>query len=151
MATYSQVELNRCAFLRDGAIESQCIAPEALQNGQIVVVDRTVQDVTYTDANGKEVEVKDALGKVTAAIGDETNAVYGINYTAERIYNQFTPGRKNFCVEAGEYPRVGILSKGDIFTTDAEIPAKLIGKLLVVADANADCADGTAAKKYMVL
>jgi hypothetical protein len=128
----AQIELNRCAFLHDGAIESQCVADVALENGEIVVINK-------------------AEGKIVKATGSEENVVYGVNYTSERIYNQFTPGRKNFKVEAGEYPRVGILAKGDIFTTDATIPSALIGKLLVVVDENADCADGTAAKKYMVL
>lgn len=128
----AQIELNRCAFLHDGAIESQCVADVDLENGEIVVINK-------------------AEGKIVKATGSEENVVYGVNYTSERIYNQFTPGRKNFKVEAGEYPRVGILAKGDIFTTDATIPSALIGKLLVVVDKNADCADGTAAKKYMVL
>lgn len=131
-AKYSQVELNRCAFLHDGAIESQCVADVDLQNGEIVVINK-------------------AEGKIVKATGSEDNAVYGLNYTSERIYNQFAPGRKNFYVAAGEYPRVGILAKGDIFTTDATIPSALINKLVVVVDENADCADGTAAKKYMVL
>lgn len=130
---YSQVELNRCAFLHDGAIESQCVADEDLQNGEIVVINK-------------------AEGKIVKATGEEEGSVvYGLNYTSERIYNQFAPGRKNFYVAEGEYPRVGILAKGDIFTTDAEIPEELIDTVLKVVDANADCADGTAATKYMVL
>lgn len=129
---YSQVELNRCAFLHDGAIESQCVADVDLQNGEIVVINK-------------------AEGKIVKATGSEENVVYGLNYTSERIYNKFAPGRKNFYVAAGEYPRVGILAKGDIFTTDATIPSALVGKLVTVVDDNADCADGTAAKKYMVL
>lgn len=135
---YSQVELNRCAFLHDGAIESQCVFnpaddDEVLENGMIVVIDK---------ANG---EIKIATGE------EEGSVVYGLNYTSERIYNQFAPGRKNFYVAKGEYPRIGILAKGDIFTTDATIPSDLIDSLVAVVDANADCADGTAAKKYMVL
>lgn len=129
---YSQVELNRCAFLHDGAIESQCVADVDLQNGEIVVINK-------------------AEGKIVKATGSEENVVYGLNYTSERIYNKFAPGRKNFYVAAGEYPRVGILAKGDIFTTDATIPSALVGKLVTVVDADADCADGTKATKYMVL
>lgn len=102
---YGQVELNRCAFLRDGAIESQCEAATDLENGRIVAIDK---------ANKKVYDATNIPEGVTKG-----NLIYGINYTAERIYNQFTPGRKNFCVKKGEYPRVGILSTGDIFTTDA--------------------------------
>lgn len=130
---YSQVELNRCAFLHDGAIESQCVADVDLQNGEIVVINK-------------------AEGKIVKATGkEEGSVVYGLNYTSERIYNKFAPGRKNFYVAAGEYPRVGILAKGDIFTTDATIPSELIDSLVTVVDADADCADGTKATKYMVL
>jgi hypothetical protein len=132
--TYSQVELNRCAFLHDGAIESQCKAVEALENGQIVAVDKAKGEV-----------------KVATGTSAEEGMVYGINYTAERIYDQFTPGRKYFRVEKDEYPRVGILKAGDIFTTDANIEGNCGPLKLVVVDANADCADGTKAKKYMVL
>jgi hypothetical protein len=134
--TFKQVELNRCAFLHDGAIESQCVFnpaddDEVLENGMIVIVDK-------------------ANGEIKKASGSETGVVFGLNYTSERIYNQFTPGRKNFCVRKGEYPRVGILAKGDIFTTDADLSG-FVGKIITVVNANADCADGTAAKKYMVL
>ena len=137
MKTYKQVELNRCAFLHDGAIESQCVFnpasdDEVLENGMIVIVDK-------------------ANGEIKKATGSETDVVFGLNYTSERIYNQFTPGRKNFCVVKGEYPRVGILAKGDIFTTDANLDAFVTKNILVVVDANTDCADGTPAKKYMVL
>ena len=137
MKTYKQVELNRCAFLRDGAIESQCVFNpaddnEVLENGMIVIIDK-------------------ANGEIKKATGSEEDVVFGLNYTSERIYNQFTPGRKNFYVAKGEYPRVGILAKGDLFTTDADLDAFVTNKILAVVDANTDCADGTPAKKYMVL
>jgi len=39
--------------------------------------------------------------------------VAGINYSTEKIYNQFTPGRRNFCMVAGEYlPRIGFVDPG---------------------------------------
>jgi hypothetical protein len=139
--TYTQVELNRCAFLHTGAIESQCVYEakdenEVLQNGEIVVIDKKAGKV-YSVAN-------------KAAAG-ENEIIYGLNYTSERIYNQFTPGRKNFCVVNGEYPRIGILSSGDIFTTDYDLNDTYGSLKLAVVDADADCADGTAAQKYMVL
>jgi hypothetical protein len=140
---YAQVELNRCSFLHDGNIESQCVAAEDLENGMIVAIDKkngivvkagTTGTVTV---NGKEVTIGEDL-------------VYGLNYTTEKIYNQFTPGRKNFYVAAGEYPRVGILKTGDIFTTDAAVAD--VGNLkFLKVDENTDMADGTAAVKYQVL
>jgi hypothetical protein len=140
---YSQIELNRCSFLHDGNIEAQCVAEAALENGLIVAVDK-------------------AAGTVKVA-GDaaEDGIVYGVNYTSEKIYNQFTPGRKNFRVEAGEYPRVGILKAGDVFSTNAylahdaatpevgDVLTKGSVKLLVAEIT--DTADGQTAVKYQVL
>ena len=142
---FGQIELNRCAFLRDGAVESQCAAASDLENGKIVAVDK-VNKLVY------DVDAEDA---------PEENVAYGVNYTAERIYNQFTPGRKNFIVKEGEYPRVGILSAGDVFSTNAylenEAEDPVAGAVitkgavkLLVAEVT-DTADGQTAVKYQVL
>lgn len=141
---FGQIELNRCSFLHDGNIESQCKAVEDLENGMIVAIDK-------------------AKGEVKKATGTEAEAgmVYGVNYTAERIYNQFTPGRKNFVVKADEYPRVGILKAGDVFSTNAYLTngaeAPVAGTVetkggvkLLVAEIT-DTADGQTAVKYQVL
>lgn len=142
---FGQIELNRCAFLRDGAVESQCAAAGDLENGKIVAVDKVNKLVYDVDADDAPTE----------------NVVYGVNYTAERIYNQFTPGRKNFIVKEGEYPRVGILSTGDIFSTNAYLENgaedPVVGTVvtkgavkLLVAEVT-DTADGQTAVKYEVL
>lgn len=136
---YSQVELNRCAFLHDGAIESQCVYEakdenEVLQNGEIVIIDKAAGKI-FSVANSD-------------AAGDD--AIYGLNYTSERIYNQFTPGRKNFYVANGEYPRVGILSKGDLFTTDANLTVA-IAEGIVAKVKDTTNADGSEAVQYVAL
>ena len=144
---YGQVELNRCAFLHDGNIESQCVANEAIENGAIVNVDK---------ANGTVVNATSF-----------TTGLLGVNYTAERIYNQFTPGRKNFRVEKDEYPRVGYLVTGDIFSTNAYLTDKAtepeVGQYLQANGTHGatktkflvvevtDTADGQTAVKYQVL
>jgi len=94
---YGQIEPNRCSFLHDGNIESQCKATVDLENGWIVKVDK-------------------ANGTVTTAT--EFKGLCGVNYTAERIYERAT-GLKNFKVKAGEYPRVGYHKTGDVWTTNA--------------------------------
>ena len=138
---YGQIEPNRCSFLHDGNIESQCVADEAIENGAIVEVDK---------ANGTVVNATSF-----------TTGLLGVNYTAERIYDQFTPGRKYFRVEKDEYPRVGILKAGDVFSTNAyltngaEAPkAGTVetkgGVKLLVAEIT-DTADGQTAVKYQVL
>ena len=154
---YGQIELTRVSFTKDGNIEAQCeyVATqddkgnlEVLENGKIVAVDKAAKKVYDAE-------------KIPAEVTKE-NLVYGVNYTTEKIYNQFTPGRKNFAVVDGEYPRVGILKAGDVFATNAyledkgEVPAvgtvKTVGAVkLLVADNEIGTADGQTAVKYQVL
>jgi hypothetical protein len=154
---YSQIELTRVSFTKDGNIEAQCeyVAtedaegnPEVLENGKIVAVDKAAKKVYDAE-------------KIPAEV-TKGNLVYGVNYTTEKNYDQFKPGRKYFAVVGGEYPRVGILKAGDVFATNAylkngeEVPAvgtvKEIGAVkLLVADNEIETADGQTAVKYQVL
>lgn len=103
---YGQLELNRCAFPKDGRVEAQCACPTSftttspLENGMIVAVDK-------------------AKGTIELAVATEVRAL-GIVYTAEKQYDQRLPGLKNFYMTGwdGFYPRVGFLSVGDTFTTN---------------------------------
>lgn len=103
---YGQFEPQNCGFMRDGRIEAQC-APGVvfttelpLENGMLVAVDK---------ANG------------TVDLADTTEVrPIGIVYTAEKIYDQYNPGLKNFKNDGttGFYPRIGYLNVGDKFTTN---------------------------------
>ena len=102
---FGQVELNNCAFRRDGRIEAQC-APDpvvfenmSVENGMILAVD----EVTHT--------VKMPDGTLPVALV----------YTAEHLYDErYAGGLKYFKTEAKNdfYPRLGYLSVGDKFTTN---------------------------------
>lgn len=102
---YGQIELNNCAFRRDGRIEAQCALDETdfasvpAENGMILAVDNVARKVRFVDST-------------------EACPV-AINYSAEHIYDERTPGLKNFKLNLGEfYPRLGYLSIGDKFTTN---------------------------------
>lgn len=153
---YGQIELNRCSFLHDGNIESQCEATEDIENGAIVVVDKAAKTVR------------------NAKVADFTadGVLLGVSYTTEKIYNQFTPGRKHFRTEKGAYPRVGYFKAGDVFSTNVmlttgnfaaieagqywkgettvEAGAPEKGPKLLVAEVT-DTADGQDALKIQVL
>ena len=99
---YGQVELNNVAFRRDGRIEAQC-APDSsdfsdgIENGMLVAVD---------DQNRKlKLPVDDSLP-------------IALVYSAEHLYDERTPGLKNFKLNATDdfLPRVGYLAVGDKFT-----------------------------------
>jgi hypothetical protein len=140
-----QIELNRCSFLHDGNIEAQCVAVGAIENGFIVAVDKSAKTVK---AVAKDAEV-------------DPKAVYGVNYTSEKIYDQFNPGRKNFIVEDGDCPRVGILKAGDVFSTNAYLlnegntpevgTVEEYGAIKLLVAEITDTADGQTAVKYQVL
>ena len=101
---YGQIELNNVAFRRDGRIEAQCkldatdFASVPAENGMLLAVDNVNRVVKFaTDAS----------------------LPIALHYSAEHIYNQFTPGLKNFSLDRGTFlPRLGYLSVGDKFTTN---------------------------------
>lgn len=102
---YGQIELNNCAFRRDGRIEAQCALDAAdfasipAENGMLLAVDRVKRSVRFP-------------------IASETCPV-ALNYTAEHMHDERTPGLKDFKLEIGSYlPRLGYLSQGDLFTTN---------------------------------
>jgi len=103
---YGQIELNNVAFRRDGRIEAQC-APDTtafsgnakLENGMLLAVDKVARKVTKPTDDSLPI---------------------ALNYSTEHIYDERTPGLKNFYLNPEDdfYPRVGYLAVGDLFTTN---------------------------------
>ena len=100
---YGQVELNNCAFRRDGRIEAQC-APDTtdfstakVENGMLLAVDNVTRTVKFAE---------------------DASLPIALVYTAEHIYDERTPGLKNFALNGKDdfLPRLGYLSVGDKFT-----------------------------------
>ena len=102
---YGQIEINNCAFRRDGRIEAQC-APD------------TIDFATAKLENGMLLAVDAANRKVKFAVDD--SLPIALNYSAEHMYDERTPGLKNFALNGTDdfYPRLGYLSVGDKFTTN---------------------------------
>ncbi len=101
---YGQIELNNVAFRRDGRIVAQCaldtvaFASVKAENGMLLAVD----------------EVNRKVGVPTDA-----SLPVALNYSAEHIYDERTPGLKNFALGTDDfYPRLGYLAVGDKFTTN---------------------------------
>ena len=101
---YGQIELNQVAFRRDGRVEAQCklddtdFATAPAENGMLLAVDKFNGVVKFaTDAS----------------------LPIGLVYTTEHMYDERTPGLKNFKLERGTFlPRLGYLSAGEVFTTN---------------------------------
>ena len=99
---YATVELNRCGFPDNSLVVSQTplssdFASVACENGMWVDADK---------ANG-------AIKMPTA-----NTVVYGLVYTAEKEWNDGRYGLNQFCQHAGDYPRVGVMQRGDTVTTN---------------------------------
>ena len=101
---YGQIELNQCAWPRDGRIEAQCaldaenFASVPAENGMLLAVDN--------------------INRVVKFATDASLPIL-VNYSSEHIYDERTPGLKNFKLELGDaLPRLGYLSVGDKFTTN---------------------------------
>ena len=104
---FGQLELNQVAFPRDGRIEAQCaldatdFASAPTENGMLLAVDRVNRAVKFpTSANVAVMPV-------------------AINYSTEHMYDERANSLKDFKLERGEFlPRLGFLSKGELFTTN---------------------------------
>jgi hypothetical protein len=104
---YGQIELNNVAFRRDGRIEAQC-APDTTDFSSAKV------------ENGMLLAVDGANRKVKFAV--DGSLPIALNYSAEHMYDERTPGLKNFYLNGNGkedfLPRLGYLSVGDKFTTN---------------------------------
>ena len=101
---YGQIELNQCAFRRDGRIEAQCKIADAdyVENGMILAIDNTKHEVRYP------------------AAGDY---MFGLNYTSEHMYDErLVGGLKYYKTDKDSFlPRLGYLAVGDKFTTNTVV------------------------------
>lgn len=101
---YGQIELNQCAFRRDGRIEAQCkiAGADYVENGMILAIDNTKREVRYP------------------AAGDY---MFGLNYTSEHMYDErLVGGLKYYKTDKDSFlPRLGYLAVGDKFTTNTVV------------------------------
>lgn len=102
---FGQIELNNCAFRRDGRIEAQCapdtsdFATAKLENGMLLAVDNVNRKVKFAT---------------------DSSLPIAINYSAEHMYDNRANALKDFALNGTNdfYPRLGYLAVGDKFTTN---------------------------------
>lgn len=119
---YGQIEPSQVWFTRAGMSESQCeLDPAKFAAHFPARTDEIAAGKIYAE-NGaflmidKERKIATIPNKDMSDLGFKM----GINYSTEVIYNQFTPGRRNFCMITGEYlPRIGFTEPGMRICTNA--------------------------------
>ena len=121
---YGQIEPSQVWFNRAGMVEAQCELNPAQFASHFPVLPTEAAQGKIVAENGaflmcdKERKLACIPSKKLADFG----YVAGINYSTEKIYNQFTPGRRNFCMVAGEYlPRIGFTEPGMRICTNAVV------------------------------
>ena len=102
---YGQIELNQCAFRRDGRIEAQCKIADGIdfiENGGIFAIDNVKHEISYP-ASG--------------------SYMFGLNYTSEHMYDErIVGGLKYYKTDKDSFlPRLGSLAVGDKYTTNTVI------------------------------
>ncbi len=102
---FGQLEINNCAFRRDGRIEAQCapnttdFATAKVENGMLLAVDAVNREVKFST---------DSVLPVALV------------YTAEHMYDERKDGLKDFALNGTDdfLPRLGYPAVGDKFTTN---------------------------------
>lgn len=118
---FGQFEPNQCWFKRTGAVEAQCALDTATFASHFpMTAAETTANKIYGEVGQFLMVDKDTrTAYIPTTALSAKGLVMGINYSSEHIYNQFTPGRRNFCMICGEFlPRIGFVSVGETFTTN---------------------------------
>lgn len=154
---YGQIEPNQVSFTRDGRIEAQCeLDPAIFASHFPMTADEAEAGMIYGE-NGSFYVVDKANKIVTVPTKELSDKGFpmGICYSSEMIHNQFTPGRRNYCMIHGEYlPRLGYTEVGERLTLNGvawDTTAFVVDTSKQLYDAvKANLAAGTAVYAYVV-
>ena len=116
---YGQIEPNQVSFTRDGRIEAQCELDPAVFASHFPMTAEEAEVGMIYGENGSFYVVDKASKIVTIPTKELSDKGFpmGICYSSEMIHDQFTPGRKNYCMIHGEYlPRLGYTEVGERLT-----------------------------------
>lgn len=126
--SYGQIEENQTWFNRAGMVEAQCaLDPECFSDTQVAPLTKYVAAAGATPAT--KIVAQDGAflmidkGNYLATIPNtedsEKGFPMGINYSSEKLYNQFTPQRRNFYLTTQDWlPRIGYVEPGMRITTN---------------------------------
>lgn len=118
---FGQIEPNQVWFTRAGMVEAQCALDSKKFASKFPMTPEEAKANKIYGENGAFLMVDKANRIATVPNKDMSDKGYpmGINYSTERIYNQYTPGRRNFCMICNEFlPRIGYVEPGMRITTN---------------------------------
>ena len=121
---YGQIEPSQVWFNRAGMVEAQCALnpDEFASHFPVLPSEATAGKIVAENGAFLMCDKERKLACIPSKKLADWGYVAGINYSTEKIYNQFTPGRRNFCMVAGEYlPRIGFVEPGMRICTNSVV------------------------------
>lgn len=129
--SYGQIEPNQVWFDRAGMVEAQSrLDKREFSNRQedpLKVFSAGTPGAQYADAakivaqNGAflMVDKHNYMAQIPTQAGKDAGLRVGINYSTEKLYNQFAPQRRNFYLTTEDWlPRIGYVEAGMRITTN---------------------------------
>lgn len=126
--SYGQIEENQTWFNRAGMVEAQCaLDPECFSDVQVapltayVAATGTAPATKIVAQDGAFLMVDKANYLATIPNKEDSDKGFpmGINYSSEKLYNQFAPQRRNFYLTTEDWlPRIGYVQTGTRITTN---------------------------------
>lgn len=162
--SYGQIEPNQVWFDRAGMVEAQCkldtndfadtqIAPLALSAKAITAAGGTANGEKIVAQNGAFLQIDKAsyTASIPTVAGKTAGMPVGINYSTEKLYNQFAPQRRNFFLTSEDWlPRIGYVERGMRITTNAVQWDTTFDGPDVTIDKDLNPATGTSGREFSV-
>lgn len=128
--SYGQIEPNQVWFDRAGMVEAQSrLDPREFSDAQVAPLTKFVRETTPGAGDGTKIVAQNGaflmvdkhnyLAQVPTIAGKTAGLRVGINYSTEKLYNQFAPQRRNFFLTTEDWlPRIGYVEAGERITTN---------------------------------
>lgn len=128
--SYGQIEPNQVWFDRAGMVEAQSkLDPREFSDAQVAPLTKFVRETAPGAKDGVKIVAQDGaflmvdkhnyLAQVPTQAGVTAGLRVGINYSTEKLYNQFAPQRRNFFLTTEDWlPRIGYVEAGMRITTN---------------------------------
>lgn len=125
---YGQIEENQTWFNRAGMVEAQCaLDPECFSDVQVAPLTpyaaaagtTPATKIVAQDGAFLQVDKANYLATIPTQAGKAAGMPVGINYSSEKLYDDFHKARRNFFLTTQDWlPRIGYVEKGMRITTN---------------------------------
>lgn len=131
-SNYGQIEENQTWFNRAGMVEAQCaLDPECFSDVQVAPLAKSALAIAAEGGtpNGEKIVAQNGaflqidkanyLATIPTKAGKGIGMPVGINYSSEKLYDDFKKARRNFFLTTQDWlPRIGYVDRGMRITTN---------------------------------